>query len=163
MDIGSLSAEEIKAARERLARWVHIFHCDGPAEDADIQYSSHVIHMLNTLLCSRKSFFGGSVTTREEAVAPGYKAKAQTASKAPRGTLPKSQKPTGTGQQARKPAAKRPRDTANEFGDLDDDDDPSSNPRTASKVSKVHLSRQSASFILCLFTLFSYRHSLAVR
>ena len=98
--------------------------------------------LMNTLVCSRKSFFGGSVSTREEAAAPGYKAKAQAAFKAPQSTLPKSQKPKGAGQPTHKPAAKRPRDTANDFGDLDDYDVPSSKPCTASNVSKVHLSRR---------------------
>ncbi|CAL5228159.1 g11239 [Coccomyxa viridis] len=105
MDIKSLSAEEIKAARERLA--------------------------------SRKSFFGGSVSTREEAAAPDYKIRAQTASKAPQRVQTRPEKPRGTAQQARKPAAKRPRATADDFGDLDDYNDQPSKPYTAVNASKA--------------------------
>ena len=89
-------------------------------------------------LCrSRKSFFGGSVSTREEAAAPDYKIRAQTASKAPQRVQTRPEKPRGTAQQARKPAAKRPRGTADDFGDLDDYNDQPSKPYTAVNASKV--------------------------
>ena len=43
----------------------------------------------------------------------------------------------GAGQQTRKPATKRPRDTLDDFGDLDDYSEPPTRPCIASNVAKV--------------------------
>ena len=71
-------------------------------------------------LCSRKSFFGGSVSTRADSVAPSYKIR-QMNTKAAQSKS--ESKATSTAQQPRKPAAKRPRASADDFGSLEDDDD----------------------------------------
>ena len=71
-------------------------------------------------LCSRKSFFGGSVSTRADSVAPRYKIR-QMDTKAAQSKS--ESKATSTAQQPRKPAAKRPRASADDFGSLEDDDD----------------------------------------
>ena len=75
---------------------------------------------VKTMLCSRKSFFGGSVSTRADSLAPSHESR-QVDSKASQ--TKSGAKPTPTARKPRKPAAKRPRATADDFGSLEDDDD----------------------------------------
>ncbi|CAK0785697.1 hypothetical protein CVIRNUC_008908 [Coccomyxa viridis] len=84
-------------------------------------------------LASRKSFFGGSVSTRADSVAPSYKIR-QMNTKAAQSKS--ESKATSTAQQPRKPAAKRPRASADDFGSLEDDDD-DEKPGPAVKVGDV--------------------------
>ena len=115
---------------------------------------------MDIFLCSRKSFFGGSVSTREQAAAPDYKVRAQAASKAPLRAQKRPEKPKGTAQQTRKPAAKRPREATDDFGDLDDYNDPPKKPCTAVNASKVpsHPYFHYHSMPISLFSYAELRH-----
>lgn len=92
--------------------------------------------LTEAILCSRKSFFGGFVSTRSDAADPNFKPRPQPEPKAK--PLQRSHaKPGSAKQQARKPAAKRARDTSDDFASLEDYD---SQPAKASKpngISKV--------------------------
>ena len=77
------------------------------------------------------------MSTREEAAAPDYRIRAHAASKAPPRVQKRPEKPRSTAQQPRKPAAKRSRGTTDDFGDLDDYNDPPAKPCTAVSASKV--------------------------
>ena len=107
---------------------------------------------IDTSLCSRKSFFGGSISTRAEAADPGYKARAQAASETSQRTHSKPERHKGakdSGQQTRKPAAKRPRDSADDFGNLDDNDPLPSKPAGSIKASKVWSPSQPTYHAMC--------------
>ena len=136
MDIKSMTPDEIQAARRRLARCADVpsnalLAVSEILEGLKIRSCDGYDVTAKTLMCSRKSFFGGSVSTRADSVAPSYKLR-QVDTQAVQSKS--GARATPTAQQPRKPAAKRPRATTDDFGSLEDDDVDDIKPAPAVKV-----------------------------